>query len=135
MRPQHDHAPGPEATRDTMPPDYGYPASTFHPRKPRLFDASINVPTILTMLSMVVVVVVSGFGIYTSFDKRLTTLEQNDREQEAHFQRIEQANAEFRTDIRSSMGNIQTTVTQIRDWMLTDGRVSNRAEAKPWTRP
>lgn len=135
MRPQHDYAAGPEATRNAMPPNLGYPASDSTPRTSKFFDATINVPTILTMVGMIVTVVVFGFGIYTSFDKRLTTLEQNDKEQESHFLRIEQANAEFRTDIRQTMGNIQSTVGQIRDWMISDGRVSNRAEARQWTKP
>jgi hypothetical protein len=103
-------------------------------RKPKIFDSTINIPTVMSFIGMIVMVAGFMISIYTSFDKRLSQLENSDKEQEAHFVRLEASNQEFKSDTKGSLNSIQSTVGQIRDWMLQDGRVANRPDAQQWTR-
>lgn len=126
MNAQDDQALGHTAARNGP-----YP---YDPRVPKMFDMTMNIPTVLSMLSMVAVTIVSVFGLYLSFNSRLATLEMHDREQEEHFARIEAGYSDFKTETNKKLDNISTTVTQVRDWMISDGRVSNQPEAARWTK-
>jgi uncharacterized coiled-coil protein SlyX len=102
------------------------------PGKP-LFDFSINVSTLLMMLGMGVTSVAFVFGVYSSLDKRITELEANDKQQELHFQRIEIAQADSRSEVRQSIDKLGDKIDKLNDKFSFNG-AANRPETSRWTR-
>lgn len=109
------------------------PDSTVPNARPRIFDGSVNIPTLLTTLTMVVTCVGTCFGVYQSFDRRLSALEDSDRQQELHFQRLEASQAEFKSEIKDTLRTMNGTLQEIRDRVIA-GSPASRPETRQWTR-
>ena len=103
-----------------------------HRRKP-LFDFSVNLPTLLMMLGMCVTSIGFVFGVYSSLDKRILELEASDKQQELHFQRIEIAQADSRSEVRQSIDKLGDKIDKLNDKFSFNG-AGNRPETQRWTR-
>lgn len=101
-------------------------------RKP-LFDFSVNLPTLLMMLSMCVTSILFVFGVYSSLDKRIVELEASDKQQELHFQRIEIAQTDSRTEVRQSIDKLGDKIDKLKDSFTFNG-AGSRPETSRWTR-
>lgn len=101
-------------------------------RKP-MFDFSVNLPTLLMMLSMCITSIGFVFAVYSSLDKRIIELEASDKQQELHFQRIEIAQADSRSEVRQSIDKLGDKIDKLNDKFSYNG-AGNRPETSRWTR-
>lgn len=102
-------------------------------RKPSRFDLTINLPTLIMMIGMCVTSIGFVFGVYSSLDKRITELEASDKQQELHFNRLELAQADSRTELRQSVDRLGDKVDKLVD-KLSFNSAGNRPETQRWTR-
>lgn len=101
------------------------------------FDFRISVQSLLiAVIGAVVTATVGWYGVIG----RVSALEQRDREQEAHFARIERAMQEQRDDVRQQLRDINGSVkdTNAKIDSLRDMLIQNSAGARPdikrWSR-
>jgi hypothetical protein len=106
--------------------------------RPRWFDGTINVPTILSVLIAGVSVAYFCVGLYNSLDRRVMTLEASDRAQEQHFNRIESDQSQLRNDMKEQLKSIGSDVKELsnkldqwKDQMINSG---NAPGIRRWTR-
>lgn len=94
-------------------------------RAPRMrVDLTLNIPTLLTLATLVVTISASGVGLYYNLDKRqlatefaLSVLQQRLEKNEAAISALkaEQAssNATLRSDVKSDIGEIKGMLNQL----------------------
>lgn len=103
----------------------------------RWLDTTINVQTLATG---VVGGAVALVAVYIGLIGRVSTLEEHDKQQEAHFTRIETAMQEQRSDMRDQLRDISQSVkdTNAKIDLLKDQLVANSAGNRPgikgWTK-
>ncbi|VVE77377.1 hypothetical protein [Pandoraea sputorum] len=101
------------------------------------FDFRISVQSLLiAVVGAIAAATVAWYGVIG----RVSALEQRDREQEAHFTRIERAMQEQRDDVRQQLRDINGSVKDTNQKIdgLRDMLVQNSAGARPdikrWSR-
>lgn len=97
--------------------------------KRRWFDGTINVPTIITVVVLVVSGVTFGVSLYNGMDHRVVALENESRGNADRFQRIEQAQRDSQSDIRSALRDLSDKM----DRLLFD-RAGVRPETQRWSK-
>lgn len=107
--------------------------------RPRWFDGTINVPTILSILIAGISVAYFCVGLYNSLDRRVMTLEASDRAQEQHFNRIESDQSQLRNDMKEQLKSIGSDVKELsnkidqwKDQMINNS--GNTTGIRRWTR-
>ncbi|WP_213761984.1 hypothetical protein [Caballeronia sp. dw_19] len=90
--------------------------------RPWTFDRSVNLPTLLTLVAMLVATLGSGFGIYLNFDRRISRLE--DRTDH-----VEKTQDEQKADNKEQL----TRINEKLDRLLYD-RAGVRPETRGWTK-
>ncbi|MFP4889309.1 hypothetical protein [Paraburkholderia sp. EG304] len=86
------------------------------------FDKSVNLPTLLTLVAMLVASLGSGFGIYLNFDRRISSLE----DRTSH---VEKDQDEQKSDNKEQLKAINEKL----DRLLYD-RAGVRPETRGWTK-
>jgi len=86
------------------------------------FDKSVNLPTLLTLVAMLAASLGSGFGIYLSFDRRISSLEDRTNH-------IEKDQSDQKTDNKEALKAINEKL----DRLLYD-RAGVRPETRGWTK-
>lgn len=86
------------------------------------FDKSVNLPTLLTLVAMLAASLGSGFGIYLSFDRRISSLEDRTNH-------IEKDQSEQKSDNKEALKSINEKL----DRLLYD-RAGVRPETRGWTK-
>ena len=99
----------------------------------KLFDLTINLPSLIMLVTMSVTSVGFIFGVYNSLDKRIIELEASDRQQELHFSRLESAQSDSKAEIKQSVEKLGDKVDKLID-RLSYSSAGNRPETRPWTR-
>lgn len=103
------------------------------PRRP-IFNSTIDVKTLLTILSMIIGATLAAVACYQGFDKRITKMEDAQTEIKEHFVRVETAQSDFKNDINGKLKEMQGTLGEIRDRVIA-GSPANQPQSKAWTRP
>lgn len=100
------------------------------------FDGTINIPTVLSIISAAVVVSVFAVGLYNGIDRRVLQLEGAHGEVEKHFARIEQDQQRLRDDVKEQLRGISSDVKDTNQKLdqLLYNRAGARPETKGWTR-
>ncbi|SAL10615.1 hypothetical protein AWB73_00135 [Caballeronia turbans] len=103
----------------------------------RWFDTTVNVQTLVTGIIGAGIALVT---VYIALLGRVSTLEEHDKQQEAHFTRIETAMQEQRSDMRDQLRDISQSVkdTNAKIDLLKDQLMANSAGNRPgikgWTK-
>jgi hypothetical protein len=103
----------------------------------RWLDTTVNIQTLVTGIIGAAIALVA---VYIGLIGRVSTLEEHDKQQEAHFSRIEIAMQEQRSDMRDQLRDIGQSVkdTNAKIDALKDQLVSNSAGNRPgirgWTK-
>lgn len=104
------------------------------------FDGTINVPTILTVVGAAITAGAFGVGVYNSLDHRVSALEYSDKQQEQHFTRVENDQAQIRSDVKEQLRDIasdvkdaKTQISQVHDQLLENSPAA-RPELQRWTK-
>lgn len=106
-------------------------------QRSRWVDTTVNVQTLATGIIGGVVALVA---VYMALIGRVSTLEEHDKQQEAHFVRIETAMSEQRSDMRDQLRDISQSVkdTNAKIDLLKDQLMANSAGNRPgikgWTK-
>ena len=107
------------------------------PQSARWFDTTVNVQTLVTGIIGAGIALVT---VYIALLGRVSTLEEHDKQQEAHFTRIESAMQEQRSDMRDQLRDISQSVkdTNAKIDLLKDQLMANSAGNRPgikgWTK-
>lgn len=109
-------------------------AITQHPPDSRRswFDGTINIPTVLSVVSGAVAASVFCVGLYNNVSQRVLLLEERDRQQEIHFQALERDQAALRSDVKEQLKAISSDVKDTNQKL--DQLLYNRADQRPDTR-
>jgi hypothetical protein len=106
-------------------------------QKPRWLDTNINVQT----LFFAVVAAAGGAVVmWYTLVGRVSTLEEHDRQQEAHFVQIERSMDQNRTDVKEQLRGIGQDVKDTNKKLddltqqLIMSSAGNRADTKRWSR-
>jgi len=106
-------------------------------QKPRWLDTNINVQT----LFFAVVAAAGGAVVmWYTLVGRVSTLEEHDRQQEAHFVQIERSMDQNRTDVKEQLRGIGQDVKDTNKKLddltqqLIMSSAGNRADTKRWAR-
>jgi hypothetical protein len=86
------------------------------------FDKSVNIPTLLTLVALLAGCLGSGFGLYLSFDRRISSLEDRTNH-------IEKDQSEQKSDNKEQLKAINEKL----DRLLYD-RAGVRPETRGWTK-
>jgi sensor domain CHASE-containing protein len=99
-------------------------------QKPRWVDTTINVQTLVTGLIGAAVALVV---VYIGLIGRVSTLEIHDAEQEKHFDRVERAMDQQRSDINTQLRSISSDVkdTNVKVDKLNEQLLLNTAGNRP----
>jgi hypothetical protein len=96
------------------------------------FDGTINIPTVLSVVSGVAAASVFCVGLYNNVSQRVLLLEEHDRQQELHFQAVERDQAALRSDVKEQLKGISSDVKDTNQKL--DQLLYNRADQRPDTR-
>jgi hypothetical protein len=104
------------------------------------FDGTINLPTIGSIIFAMVSATVFGVGLYNTLDRRVLTLEQNDKQQEQHFARIESDQSQIKSDVKEQLRSIASDVKdtnvkidQVHDQLL-ENSAGQRTDTRRWAK-
>lgn len=86
------------------------------------FDKSVNIPTLMTLVALLAGCLGSGFGLYLSFDRRISSLE----DRTSH---VEKDQSEQKSDNKEQLKAINEKL----DRLLYD-RAGVRPETRGWTK-
>ena len=106
-------------------------------QKPRWLDATINVQT---LFFAVVAAAGGAIVMWYTLVGRVSTLEEHDRQQEAHFAQIERSVDQNRTDVKEQLRGIGQDVKDTNKKLddltqqLIMSSAGNRADTKRWAR-
>lgn len=96
------------------------------------FDGTINIPTVISVIGAAIGATVFCVGLYNNVSQRVLLLEEHDRQQELHFQAVERAQADLRSDVKDQLKSIGADIKDTNSKL--DQLLYNRAGVRPETR-